>query len=286
MPRFSPPTPRSRRLGRALKKLRTARERDLSLEKAAALIASSPARLSRIESGEIKARPGDVMEILVAYELSVDSEPGASLIEMARQLRETAWWSHLDQLPNKYVTFIAYEAEAALLRNFEPLLVPGLLQTEDYARAVSSVGREADEPGIDQRVTTRLRRQQVLHRRPAPLKFHAIVSEAALHCEVGDRDVLRQQLRHIANVSRLSNVTVQVLPFAAGAELADRHGFAILTFEREDPTLGYTEMLTGQQLLSGAQEVARLDATYDHLRKLALSPAESASLIRKRADQI
>lgn len=284
MARFSPQTPRSRRLGRELKKLRTAHERDLNLEKAAALIAYSPARLSRIESGEIKARPGDVMEILVAYQLSVDGDPGAALVDLARELREPAWWNQLTHLPSKYVTYIAYEGEAELLRNFEPMLIPGLLQTEDYARAVSSVGRKADDAAIAQRVTARMRRQQVLHRRPTPLKVHTIVSEAALLCEVGGPDVRRQQLTHIANLSRLANVTVQVLPFTAGAELAARDGFALLTFERTDPPLGYAETLTGEQLVESAEDIEQLGSTYDHLRRLALSPADSAAFIRKLAD--
>jgi transcriptional regulator with XRE-family HTH domain len=239
MSRFTPPTPRSRRLGRELRRLRE--ERGMKIDETAKALHCSASRISRIESGEIKVRPGDVMELLVAYELSLDSDPGMSLLGLARDLRESGWWRSLGALGGKYATYIAYEAEAIELRNFEPTLVPGLLQTEAYAREVNSVGRETETEAIEQRVQARLTRQEVLGRKPAPLKLHAILSEAALAVEVGGPDVMREQLEHIATLSRRPNVTVQVLRFAAGPHLATGGGFAVLTFGRGDPPLGYQD---------------------------------------------
>ena len=142
MPRFTPATPRSRRLGRELRKLREAK--GLTGEETAKLVRCSTSRISRIENGEIKPRTGDVMELLVTYGARIDQEPGTSLLELSRDLREEGWWQRLG---GKYATYIAYETEAVGLKNFEAMLVPGLLQTERYAREVtSSAARPIRQP--------------------------------------------------------------------------------------------------------------------------------------------
>ncbi|MFF3854145.1 DUF5753 domain-containing protein [Micromonospora sp. NPDC002575] len=276
MPRFTPATPRSRRLGRELRKLRDAK--GLTGEDAAKLVRCSSSRISRIESGEIKPRAGDVMELLVAYGIRIDEEPATSLLEQARDLREEGWWQRLG---GRYATYIAYEEEAAELKNFEPMLVPGLLQTERYAREVNMIGRESDKDTIDQRVAARMTRQKVLHREPAPLRLHAILSEAAVRTEVGGPEVLREQLDQLVTSSHLPNVTIQVLRFEAGAHLADSSGFALLTFEQDEPPLGYVETLAGELFLESARDLARLSAAYDNLRMLAMSPAESVKFIKE-----
>lgn len=278
--KFTPPTPRSRRLGRELKKLREGQQ--AKVEEAAKLLQCSPSRISRIESGDIKARPGDVMELLVAYGVAIDSEQGQSLVALARDLRESGWWQRLDALSSKYATFIAYEAEAHELRHFEPALIPGLLQTEAYAREVVSVRWETDEETIGQLVRARLTRQEVLRRSPRPLKMHTVLSETALMIEVGSQEVIREQLEHIVELSKLPNITIQVLRFAAGAHLATRGGFEILTFDQDDPPLGYIETMGGELFLESAEEIRRLKAVYDHLRMLAMSPAESIKFIKEK----
>lgn len=276
MPRFTPATPRSRRLGRELRKLREAK--GLTGEETAKLVRCSSSRISRIETGEIKPRAGDVMELLVAYGIRIDEEPGTSLLEQARELREDGWWQRLG---GKYATYIAYETEAVELKNFEPMLVPGLLQTERYAREVNIIGRETDQDTINQRVAARMTRQEVLRREPTPLRMHAILAEASLRTEVGGQDVLREQFDHLVALSRLSNVTIQVLRFEAGAHLAISSGFALLTFEQDDPPLGYIETLAGELFLESSRDLARLSAAYDNLKTLARSPAESAKFIKE-----
>jgi hypothetical protein len=124
-------------------------------------------------------------------------------------------------------------------------------------------------------------RQEVLHREPTPLRLHAILSEAAVRTEVGGPDVLREQLEHLISLSRLPNVTIQVLRFEAGAHLAITSGFALLTFERDDPPLGYIETLAGELFLESARDLARLSAAYDNLKTLARSPAESVKFIEE-----
>lgn len=281
MARFTPPTPRSRRLGRELRRLREAK--GWKMEDAARQLRCSTSRISRIESGDIKAKPGDVMELLVAYDIGLDGEPGASLLALARDLRESGWWQRLDALSTRYATFIAYETEALEMVNFEPTLIPGLLQTEAYAREVISVGRETDEAAIEQLTQARLTRQAVLHRKPKPLLLHAILSEAALSVEVGSADVVREQLAHIVELSRLPNVTIQVLRFAAGAHLATGGGFAVLTFGGKEPPLGYIETLAGELFLEAPREIERLMSVYGHLRTLAMSPAESTKWMKERS---
>jgi transcriptional regulator with XRE-family HTH domain len=271
MPRFSPVTPRSRRLGRELRRLREARS--LTLDEAGKLIESSGSRISRIESGEIKARPGDVMELLHAYGVPIDDDQATALLDMARQLREAGWWQRLDTLSLRYLTFIGFEAEATVLRNFEPTVVPGLLQTEEYARAVIGVGRETESEAIEQRLQARLKRQEIL-KRAKPLRLWAILSEAVLACEVGGPDVLREQLKHLVKMAALPNVTIQ--------HLAVYGGFAVLSFEQGDPDLGYIETLAGELFVEAPDQINKLTTVYDHLKTLSLSPAESVRLIKER----
>ncbi len=282
MSRFTPPTPRSRRLGRELRRLRDAR--DLNLDVVGKTLHCSGSRISRIESGEIKARRGDVMELLLAYQVPLDGEQGKALVDLAGSLRESGWWQRLDALTSKYATYIAYEAEALELRDFQPTLVPGLLQTEAYAREVVSVEWETNAQTVEQLVSARITRQQILKREPVPLRVHAILSEAALRSEVGGPEILRSQLQHIVQVSRLPNVTVQVLRFAAGAHLADRGGFAVLTFGPDEPTLGYIETLAGELFLESSKEIDRLHTVHDQLKTLAMSPAESVKFIREQVE--
>lgn len=282
MARFTPPTPRSRRLGRELRRLREARS--LTQGDAAKLLKCSQQRIARIESGDIKPRPRDVLEILVAYDVPHDEEQGLALRAMAEQLREPGWWQRLNTLPARYVTFIAYEAEAADLRQFQPTLIPGLIQTRAYAHEVIRIGRETDQEEITQRVEARLKRQEVLTARQPPLRLQAIITEQALMLEVGDADLRREQLDHIIKVATLPNVTVQVLTLAAGAHLAVHGGFEVLTFADGDPPLGYIETLAGELFLESPEEIRRLTGVFEHLLSLALSPRESIRLIQEKKD--
>jgi transcriptional regulator with XRE-family HTH domain len=278
MPRFTPATPRSRRLGRELRRLRDAAK--LTLEEAGKRVGSSGSRIQRIESGDIKVRPGDVMELLVAYEMPIDSDPGRLLLAMTRELREAGWWQRLDSLPTRYATMIAYEEEATELRNFEPTLIPGLLQTDAYARAVISVGQETDEDVITERVQARMTRQTILTRKDNRPKLDVVIFEAALRVEVGGVAVMREQLDHLAKSSARPNIVVRVLRFAAGAAAADHSAFLVLKLQ-EDPPLGYIDTLAGPLFLESRTDTTRLLDVYDHLVELAMSPAESVKFIRE-----
>ncbi|GAA5176964.1 helix-turn-helix transcriptional regulator [Rugosimonospora acidiphila] len=280
VPRFTPPTPNSRRLGRRLRRLRE--ERGLTQEEAARLLACSQGRIGRIESGDIKPRPRDVLEILVAYGVPHEQEPGRGLLEMARQLREPGWWQGLSTLPNRYITYMAYEAEAAELRHFEPMAIPSLMQTRAYAEEINRVGRETESELIAHRVEATALRQEVLTTRRPALRMHAIVTEVALMLRVGGTDVMVEQLELVARLAARPNITVQVLRLAAGAHLAVRGGFAILSFDQRDPSLGYIETVAGELFLESADEVRRLNGAYEGLQALALSPSESVKFVQTK----
>jgi len=279
VPRFTPPTPRSRRLGRELRRLRDAN--DMTLEDAGRALRCSPSRVQRIESGHIKARPGDVAELLLSYGVQLDSDQARGLQTLARELGAPGWWQRLGTLSQRYLTYIGFEAEATELRHFEPTLVPGLLQTEAYARAVIGIGRETETEIIEQRVKARMARQSVLTREQ-PLRLWAILSEAVLHTEVGSAEVQREQLQQLVKWAARPNVTIQVLPFTAGAHYPAPGGFSVLSFGPGDPDLGYTETLTGELFSESEPEITRLTEVFDHLKMMSLSPADSVKLIRER----
>jgi hypothetical protein len=222
------------------------------------------------------------MELLVAYDSPLDDEQAKALLALARDLREPGWWQRLDTLPAKYATYIAYEAEATDLRHFEPTLIPGLLQTEAYMTAVIAIDRETDSEAIEQLVKARLTRQQVLTRERRPLRIWAIISEAALQVEVGGRDVLKEQMQRLVKTAAMPNVTIQVLPFAAGGHLAVNGGFSILSFEKGEPDLGYAETPAGELFLESPKDITRLVSIHDHLKTLSISPPESVKWIRER----
>ncbi len=279
--KFAPPTPRSRRLGRELRRLRE--ERGLTLEQAGKAINMTGARISRVELGDIKISAGGVIELLQAYDVDLQTDQAIAMVATARAMRsEVGWWQRLGSLTPRFSTYLAYENEATDLLNFEFSLVPGILQTEAYARAVIGAAPHSDEAAVDERVKARIKRQEALRRSKGRLRVHAVVSEAALLVEVGGRTVVREQLEQLAELSALPNVRIQVLRFAAGASMADNGGFAILRFA-EDPPLGHIDTLAGPLFLEDPGDIDRLTAVFDNLRTLALSPPESVDFIKERS---
>lgn len=279
MPRFTPATPRSRQVGDALRRLRSAAK--LTQSEVGDAVGRTASWVGRIEAGDIRARPGDVLELLKVYGVPLDGEEAEELTTAARALRDSGWWNRLgNTISNRYATLIAYEAEASDLHTYEPTLIPGLLQTDEYARVVASLGRETEREAIDRLVDTRMRRQHVITRPESPVRLHAVISEAALRAEVGGTDVLRGQLARLVELGRRPNIQIQVLTFASGAHLADRGGFALVYVGR-GTAMGYIETLAGELFLESPAEVERLTTIFTQLKTLALSPAESARMIER-----
>ena len=274
------PPVRRRLLGAALRRFREGA--GYSLDDAARILECDRSKISRIETGQRGIRPIELRELLDEY--GVDPDRRDALLTVARQTRQAGWWqSYSHVLSDAYQDFISLEASASTIWTYEAQLVPGLLQTEDYARAIAAAslfGESQDER--EQFVQARLRRQQVLTR-DNPLQFWAILSEGALRQLVGSREIMQAQLAQLIEVSNeRANVTLQVLPFAAGAHAATSGPFVIMKFP-EAPDLGvvYLEGQTGGIYLESADEVARYTLVCEHLRASALSTVATVRLIEE-----
>ena len=274
------PTVRRRRLGSELRRLRESQS--IKLEEVAERLGLAPSTLSRIETGKAPTRTVYLNSMFEFY--GVD-DPGQRqiLLEMAREGHRKGWWAVWDGvLPTGFGIYVGLEAEAASLRVYEAQVMHGLLQTEDYARAVMSTVRRRQTPDeIDRLVRLRMQRQEVLTR-ANPLELWIILDEAVLRRMEGPSDVMREQLEHLYEASQWPKVTVQVLTFGSGLHPGMGGPFAIIEFpERFDPDVVYTEGVTGQAYMEERdREVRARSETFDLLRATALPPAESALLIR------
>lgn len=276
------PTVRRRQLGAALRRFREGA--GLSLDDAANILECGRSKISRIETGHRGIRPKELRELLTEY--GVDLERQNALAAVARQSGTRGWWnSYGDVLSDAYRDYISLEAQAVAIHTYEAQIIPGLLQTEDYARAIaaSSLVREGNDEQASF-VKVRLARQQVLE----SLQLWVVVSEAALHQMVGGAEVMREQLARLVDLqNRFPNVTLQVLPFVAGAHAGVSGPFVILKFP-ESPELGvvYLEGQTGGIYLETPHEVTRYQLAFDHLRASALSTSDSVRLINRRAQEL
>jgi len=271
----SPPTVRRRQLGRELRKLRE--DAHLHLDALAHELRCSPSRISRIETARIRISPGTVHEILDA--LNIHDQRRDRLVELARQADEPGWWQQFgDALTYEYATYIAMEAEAAALRVFEPSIVHGLLQTQEYAQAMIAKG-PAGEGDQKSKIAARLARQEVLSR-AAPVRLDVVLDEAAVRRVVGGPGILRRQLERLAHLSHHPNVGLQVLPFAAGATACATGPFTIVDFPdtSENPVV-YVENLGGDVYLERPPAVDTFAAVFGQLQADALDHGESRRLV-------
>jgi transcriptional regulator with XRE-family HTH domain len=275
------PTVRRKRLGIELRRLRE--QARLSCETVGQRLDCSGTRISRMETGRISVRPGDVRELLAVY--GVTGDRADTLVELAREARRKGWWHRFGPVtPSWLEPYLGLEAEAARLRDFQSMVLPGLLQTEDYARAILRAAPGAG-PGddIDQQVALRMERQTVLDG-SAPPELCLVLSEGALRVEVGGPGVMRAQLGKLAEVAGRGAVTLQVLPAGAAAHVHPISPFTILDFaDPADPSVVYTEHLTGSLLLEDPDEVRLYRMVFDRLRAEALDPGQSIDLIARLA---
>ncbi len=223
--------------------------------------------------------PRDVRDMLDLYGVSGPQQD--SLVQLARESRQKGWWdAYSDAIEPRFATYIGLESAASEIRIYEVTLIPGLLQTEEYARAVIAAGTvDGGLEAVERNVAFRMARQPALTCDDPP-QLWAVLDEAALHRRVGGADVMRQQLDHLLELARLPNVAIQVLPFGAGAHPAMGRPFVILAFpERADPDVVYLEDLTSALYVENVAEVDRYNMFFNHLRATALSFEESAALI-------
>jgi transcriptional regulator with XRE-family HTH domain len=278
------PTLRGRRLATELMQRREAT--GLSREEVARQLEWSTSTIFRIETGRSRPQPGNVRVLLDLYGVSGPERDG--LIQLARDARQPGWWhSFRDVLPNPYEVYIGLEAGAAWLRNFEPVVVPGLLQTEDYARATFRNGpRELDRDEVDRRVEVRMARQKVLARDDRP-RLWAVIDEAVIRRLVGGPGVMRGQLQHLIDCADQGKTTLQIVPYRAGAHAGTTGPFVILEFvEPTDPAVVYVETLAGDIYLEERADVSRYILAFDRLLAAALHPDDSVRMIQQAAEDM
>jgi transcriptional regulator with XRE-family HTH domain len=278
------PTLRGRRLAMELQRRREAT--GMSREEVARQLEWSTSTLFRIETGRSRPQPGNVRVLLELYGVTGPERDG--LIQLTRDARKPGWWhSFRDVLPNPYEVYIGLEAGAASIRNFEPIVVPGLLQTENYARATFRNGpRELDRDEVERRVEVRMARQKILTRDDRP-RLWAVIDEAVISRVVGGAEVMREQLRHLADAAQQGKTTVQVVPYRAGAHAGTTGPFVILEFhETTDPAMVYVETLAGDIYLEERSDVNRYTLAFDRLVAAALHPDDSVQLIEQAASAL
>lgn len=277
------PTLRRKRLAARLTQLREASS--MSAADVAAECEWTAAKMTWIEKNRGK-RPSvnDVRLLCKVY--GTDEATREYLVQLARDGRKKGWWdAYNETLPNPYENLVGLEAEAETVLNFELGMIPGLLQTEDYARAMIQAGpAEIDAAEVESRVEVRMTRQKALYQDP-PLRLVAIMDEAALRRKVGGSAVMQAQMRHLLDVAEdRPRVTIQVIPFDSGAHPSMTGGYVILQFpELDDPDAVYVENAAGGLWLEKATEVADHHVAFQHLLGTAASARDTIDLIAAMA---
>jgi transcriptional regulator with XRE-family HTH domain len=276
------PTVRRRRLGIELRRLRETA--GLMIEDVATHLECSSSKVSRIETGKAIPRVRDVRDMLELYEVTATQSD--LLLTIVREAQQKGWWTdYEDVLPAAFETYVGLEAEASSLRTFQHH-VHGLLQTEEYARAMLRGAHVSDSDGVERLVALRMRRQDMLTK-PTPIELWAVIDEAALHRRMGGGDVMRGQLAHLVEMADLPNVTLQVLPFAKGAHAGVIGAFTIIEFpEATDHDVVYVDSPAGNIYLEKDKDLRRYTLVFDHLRAAALPPDESLPFIEAIAQEL
>lgn len=276
------PTVRRRRLGQELRRLRELK--GMTAEEVAERLLVSQSKISRLENGRRSISQRDVRDLCGVYEVE-DHRIIDSLMQMAKDSRQQGWWHTFGDIP--YSVYIGLETDAASLRVFAPQVVPGLLQTRAYAEAViTGALPETATAEIEKRVKVRMRRQDRVSAVENPLRLWAVLDEAALRRVVGDRQLMREQLEHLAEVSQLPHVTVQVLPFDVGAHPGLNGQYAILEFpDAADSSVVYIEGVTSDLYLEKAPDVQNYSVMYEHLRAQAMNADQTRQFIGNLAKE-
>ncbi|MGP3974922.1 helix-turn-helix domain-containing protein [Streptomyces sp. 8N114] len=283
---MSAPTVRRRRLGAELRSLRE--HQRLTIDHVAKRFGWHNAKVSRIETGRSAARPADVQALLDLYEVE-DELKRRALVTLARNGNRRGWWqTYSDVLTPAYTDFISLEADASAMQTYECGLIPGLFQTAAYARdIIAGINMTDTSEEVSRLVEVRQARQAVLSR-PEPLEVWAVVDEGALRTRTtGGPHVMRDQLQRLLDLSTLPNVTIQVMPQAAGPHPGRSGAFAILGFpERQDLDVVLVENLTNALYIEEQPEVDRYTAAFQRIVADALSLDASYQLIRKLKDEV
>ncbi|MFC8343264.1 helix-turn-helix transcriptional regulator [Streptomyces sp. NPDC057280] len=273
------PTVRRRQLGAELRRLREQAGR--RIEDAATHLECSMSKISRVETGQAPIKARDVRDLLEWYGIA-DPQRIETVMQIHKDAQQQGWWAHYgDVLPSGMATYAGLEADARVLRSYESMVVHGLLQTEDYAHAVIAAFQPNRPDETDQLVRFRKERQALLTRQPDPLELWVVMEESALRRPVGGKEVMTAQLRHLAEVTALPNVTLQIMPTSKGAHAALSGAFSLLEFEPHTPTVVYVNSMAGNVYLEKERDVRSFIQTFDLLRAAAPDPQEAAVLLEQ-----
>jgi transcriptional regulator with XRE-family HTH domain len=283
------PTVRRRRLAAELRRLRALA--GLKEEEVAELVGWSPSKVSRYELARTGLRPSDVRKLLEVYR--VDSSHQEELLALAREATVKGWWEeYADVVPEDYLALIGLEAEATSELSWHLDLIPGLLQTENYARSVNTHFQNAlsatPPSKIERSVQLRLRRQQRLTGEP-PLEYSAVLDEAVLRRRVADAAIMREQLVHLVEIARLPSVTLRIMRLADSNPIVI-NSFDLLTFGTEPvtrmPDVVWGEILQSAIFFEGEADTYQYRFMFGRLAELALGPSRSADLVASIADEV
>jgi len=276
------PTVRGRQLARELRQLREHAE--MTGEQAAAKMSWEQSKISRMETAKMRITSGEVMELCETY--GVEGDKRDQLVLLARSARQRDWWrEYSDYVKKGFLDFLAFEAEARTSCGFEAQVIPGILQCEEYARAIllGSDKRRSDE--VDRNVEVRLERQRRVTQSKDPLHVWAVIDESVLHRVIDPPGAMATQLKHLLDLGELGNVSIQVLPYRAGIHAAIDGPFVLLTFDGY-PDLLYIEHLAGCVYLEKPTETDQGRRIFDHLRSAANNTGDSSVLIREQVEEL
>jgi transcriptional regulator with XRE-family HTH domain len=273
------PTIRRRRLGVELRRHRE--EAGVTIDVVAERLGCSTSKVSRIETGHTSASPGDVQNILDIY--GVEDSIKAELVQISREARQKGWWHPYSTVLTG--AYVGLETAARSIQVYEQQLVPGLLQSEEYAIALIRAAHLDDTDQIERRVRVRMKRQALLIQ-DDPIDLRVVLDEAVLSRPVGGDAVMRDQLAKLIEVARLPNVTLQILPFAAGAHAGMDGTFVILEFEEEgDADVVFIDNATGGLFLEKVEELRKYISIFDTIRATALPPEASIKMIESLVEE-
>ncbi|MEU8333777.1 helix-turn-helix transcriptional regulator [Micromonospora sp. NPDC048839] len=279
-----------RQLGRALRELRT--EARMTLDGAAEAMQWSRQKMWRIENGLGPVRTLDAKAMCDLYGATPDLT--GALSALAAETKAKGWWhSYGDAVPDWFELYVGLESAASRLRGYDESLIPGLLQTEAYARGVFQNRTDMSDDEIDQHISIRLQRQDLLRRRlPKAPQLSSVLAEALLIKQIGSRAVMVEQLRHLNDLAGLPNLSIRILPLSVGAHYGALAGtFMMLDFPLTnrvvpEPSVVYSESLTGALYLDRPEEMAAYEKVWASLTSLALDEQQSRQLINKIVEEV
>ena len=281
----SGPTVRRLVVGAQLRRLREAK--GMTREAAGYAIRGSESKISRLELGRVSFKKRDITDLLKLYGIPEEDERTEALVRLAEEANQPGWWHSYDEAITKWFeTYLGLEEAANYIRTYENQFIPGLLQTEDYARAVVSIGMQrAPGEDIEPKVRLRMERQRILER-PDPPVIWAVIDEAALRRPMSGRRVMKAQIRHLLDLMKRPNITVQVVPFRQGGHAAESGAFTILRFEEKDlPDVVYLEQLVSALYLDKREHVDRYAEVMVRLAGESPTPEASEELLSKILEQ-